>query len=161
MTISRRKFLEGATAAGAALAASCTAPTPIAAAQRVRVQNLKEGVTASLLSESGGGPVAIPSNILMASGAPLGGIGTGFVEIFPMEVFSCTHSRFSKANSLNQFGVAARTILATRIRSGPIGAIESAILNGFAQVARLDIFGAVEIADRARDLQDAIMRARR
>jgi hypothetical protein len=33
--------------------------------------------------------------------------------------------------------------------SGPIGAVQSAVLNGFAQVPRLDVCASVEIGDRA------------
>ncbi len=76
MTISRRSFLSTVTAAtGAALAK----PSALAAPYRVSVQRNARN------SASGPNtipvPLAIPATMPMGSGAPLGGIGTGFVEI--------------------------------------------------------------------------------
>ncbi len=76
MTISRRSFLSAVTAAtGAALAK----PSSVAAPYRVSVQrdaqNTASGPTTIPV------PLAIPATMPMGSGAPLGGIGTGFVEI--------------------------------------------------------------------------------
>jgi uncharacterized protein (DUF608 family) len=84
VTLSRRKFLASvATAGSAALAA----PGTFAAPYQVSVHSGKE-VPANAGSKniaSGanttGVPFAIPSTMPMGSGAPLGGIGTGFVEI--------------------------------------------------------------------------------
>lgn len=70
---SRRGFLEAAAGAGAVLSAS---PTAVAAPFQVTTAG-RAGTAA--------GPVAmaIPSSLAMSSGAPLGGIGTGFIELRP------------------------------------------------------------------------------
>src|SRR5260370_39815711 len=43
---------------------------------------------------------------------------------------------------------------------GPVGAIEGAVLNGFAEVAGLDAFGGVEVGDGAGDFENAVVGAR-
>ena len=81
MTLSRRKFLTTVATAGSAVLAS---PSAFAAPYQVSVQR-GGGHGGSHNTASGpntqGVPVAIPSTMPMGSGAPLGGIGTGFVEI--------------------------------------------------------------------------------
>jgi len=69
-SISRRKFFGLAGAVGATLALAPSGATGGAT------------LTAAA-SDSNGGPIAIPSTISMGSGAPLGGLGTGFIEIRP------------------------------------------------------------------------------
>ena len=71
--ISRRKFFGLAGAVGATLALASTAGRATAGAAR--------GADAE--SDRVPGSVAIPGTIAMGSGAPLGGIGTGFLEIRP------------------------------------------------------------------------------
>jgi uncharacterized protein (DUF608 family) len=81
MSISRRKFLaNSAAASGAVLAASRAFPAPY----QVSVQR-DSGATfgAGKPGSASDAPVAIPATMPMGSGAPLGGIGTGFVEIRP------------------------------------------------------------------------------
>ena len=79
MSLTRRKFLStAATAGGAAL----VSPGAWAAPYQVSVQR----ADAASGSTAGGpntprAPFAIPSTMPMGSGAPLGGIGAGFVEI--------------------------------------------------------------------------------
>ena len=46
------------------------------------------------------------------------------------------------------------------LRLCPVRAIQSPILNGLAEVARLDAGEAIQISDRTRDLQDSVMCAR-
>jgi len=80
MSTSRREFLGGAAAAaGAALTSSCTAQsttqsdaanTAASGCDPAKSKPLSQGVAGS-----------IPATMPMGSGAPLGGIGTGFVEI--------------------------------------------------------------------------------
>ena len=70
---SRRGFLGVAASAGAALS---TTPGAIAAPFQVTTAG-RPGATASAIG------VAIPSSLAMSSGAPLGGIGTGFIELRP------------------------------------------------------------------------------
>ncbi len=86
MAVSRRKFLATvATASGAMLAA----PQGIAAPYQVTVHRegaANEGATAVRTGSNStmpGGPVVMSSSMPMGLGAPLGGIGTGFVEIRP------------------------------------------------------------------------------
>src|SRR5689334_8413701 len=43
---------------------------------------------------------------------------------------------------------------------GPVGAVQSSVLDGFAEMARLDICLAVKVRNRSRHLQDAVMRPR-
>ncbi|MDE3201160.1 MAG: hypothetical protein KGN79_09575 [Acidobacteriota bacterium] len=76
MTLSRRSFLSAVTAAtGSALAK----PSALEAPYRTSVQGN------AVNTASGPGtipvPLSIPATMPMGSGAPLGGIGTGFVEI--------------------------------------------------------------------------------
>ena len=73
MSISRRKFISTA-AAGAAL----TGSEAFAAPFRISVQRDAASTPAAARETV---PLAIPSTMPMGSGAPLGGIGTGFVEI--------------------------------------------------------------------------------
>jgi UDP-N-acetylglucosamine enolpyruvyl transferase len=47
------------------------------------------------------------------------------------------------------------------VLSSPIGAVEGPVLNRFPDVTRLDIFGGIEIGNRARDFQNAVVGARR
>lgn len=86
MSISRRKFLtNGVAASGAALAASHAFPAPYQVSVQ-RESGAKSGAgKPESTSGSGvpGSPLVIPSTMPMGSGAPLGGIGTGFVEIRP------------------------------------------------------------------------------
>jgi uncharacterized protein (DUF608 family) len=86
MSISRRRFLaDGVAASGAALAACHAFPAPY----RVSVQRESGAKAGTGRPESASGmgvpgsPLVIPSTMPMGSGAPLGGIGTGFVEIRP------------------------------------------------------------------------------
>src|ERR1017187_8545577 len=74
MSMSRRKFLGAATAASATLALKSSPAQAAETPPPFKVENLFRG---------GGGAVAIPSSMGMGSGAPLGGIGTGFLEIRP------------------------------------------------------------------------------
>ncbi len=84
LSVSRRRFLTTSASAGASLLGAGKA---IAAPYQVTVQQEKgvspkagSGSNATGLSPQGI-PLAIPSTMPMGSGAPLGGIGTGFVEI--------------------------------------------------------------------------------
>jgi len=83
MNINRRKFLTfSAAVAGTALVPSCAAPYRVP----VRgVPTLDEDGTgpqkAGSSSKMAGLSLDIPSSMPMGSGAPLGGIGTGFIEI--------------------------------------------------------------------------------
>ena len=84
MSISRRKFLTTfATAGGAVL----SVPETFAAPYRVSVRRDSGAAAGAGMESSASGPdkqgvpLAIPSTMPMGSGAPLGGIGTGFVEI--------------------------------------------------------------------------------
>src|ERR1039458_3715257 len=72
---SRRGFLGAAATAGAALSAPFT-PAAVAAPFQVKVASQPGG-------SAGAVGVAIPSSLAMNSGAPLGGIGTGFIELRP------------------------------------------------------------------------------
>src|ERR1700730_9730277 len=42
---------------------------------------------------------------------------------------------------------------------GPVGAVQGAVLDGFAEVAGLDIFVGVEVGDGAGDFEDAVVGA--
>lgn len=75
MGISRRTFLTACAATGTAALAD---PTAFAAPYRVSVH--RDGAVASG-SASESAPLRLPASMPMGSGAPLGGIGTGFVEI--------------------------------------------------------------------------------
>lgn len=74
---SRRGFLQAAATAGAALAAPFS--PAVAAPYQVKVDRQQNGADAV--------GVAIPSSMAMSSGAPLGGIGTGFIELRPDGAF--------------------------------------------------------------------------
>ncbi len=76
MSLSRREFLSTfAAAGGAALTSSAVSAAPYQVSMRNNSQGVASGPHTSAV------PVAIPSTMPMGSGAPLGGIGTGFVEI--------------------------------------------------------------------------------
>ena len=81
MTASRREFLAtlAASAAGAAMTSSATAQAPY----QVSIQRTSGASAAGMAAgpNTPGVPIAFPSTMPMGSGAPLGGIGTGFVEI--------------------------------------------------------------------------------
>ncbi len=80
VSVSRREFLTGSAAAsGVALASSRVFAAPYQAS--VESPSDKGGGTVS--AHASGAPLAVPSTMPMGSGAPLGGIGTGFVEIRP------------------------------------------------------------------------------
>ena len=81
--ISRRRFVQAVSAAGAALGLPQAASTVVAAPHRVRVENHNGAVTARVINDPAGGTLEIPCTMPMASGAPLGGIGTGFIELRP------------------------------------------------------------------------------
>jgi uncharacterized protein (DUF608 family) len=78
MEMSRRKFLGAATAASATLALSSSpaqssaSPNPVAPRRRF-----------DILPGANGSSLALAGSIAVASGAPLGGIGTGFIELRP------------------------------------------------------------------------------
>jgi uncharacterized protein (DUF608 family) len=74
MGLSRRKFLSSAGAVGGAALTSAVA-APYQVSMRGKAQGIASG------PHTPGMPVAIPATMPMGSGAPLGGIGTGFVEI--------------------------------------------------------------------------------
>jgi len=84
MSLSRRKFLTTVATAGSAVIAS---PGAFAAPYQVSVQRGgggegKEGArTTAFGPHTPHVPVAIPATMPMGSGAALGGVGTGFVEI--------------------------------------------------------------------------------
>lgn len=73
MNLTRRKFLAGS----AALAGSRAITPPLQISVSRNVANLAPG------QEPDSSRIVIPSTMPMGSGAPLGGIGTGFVEIRP------------------------------------------------------------------------------
>ena len=76
MSLSRRKFLSGVTAAGgAALTSSQMSAAPL----KMTLQGRAIGPTSGPRTSTA--PAAIPATMPMGSGAPLGGIGTGFIEI--------------------------------------------------------------------------------
>ncbi len=81
--ISRRRFVQAVSAAGAAMAMPEGLPATSAAAHRVRVSHHDGAVAARLVNDPAGGTLEIPCTMPMASGAPLGGIGTGFIELRP------------------------------------------------------------------------------
>jgi uncharacterized protein (DUF608 family) len=76
MSMSRRQFFGAATAASAGLALSSATGANTNATYQVKIPGRFD-------SDQDGGPVGLPSTIAMGSGAPLGGIGTGFVELRP------------------------------------------------------------------------------
>ncbi|HVH85083.1 MAG TPA: GH116 family glycosyl hydrolase, partial [Terriglobales bacterium] len=75
MKTSRRRFLQAAATASAALATPLS-PTAVAAPYQVRVSSQPE-------VGAGTDAITIPASMAMRSGAPLGGIGTGFIELRP------------------------------------------------------------------------------
>jgi uncharacterized protein (DUF608 family) len=86
MTMSRRKFFGAATAASAGLAISSALSDEVPKHYHVTVPGpiIKGEKGAGGASDAGGGgAITIPSTIMMRSGAPLGGIGTGFIELRP------------------------------------------------------------------------------
>lgn len=82
MSLSRRKFLATVATAGSAVLAG---PGALAAPYQVTVHGRDGAGPQNTASgpRTPGVPFAIPSTMPMGSGAPLGGIGTGFVEIRP------------------------------------------------------------------------------
>lgn len=85
MKIDRRKFLaHTATVAGTALLSSCAAPYRLSTR---REEESRPGIAGNAARNrfpglgSAGAPFVVPSSMPMGSGAPLGGIGTGFIEI--------------------------------------------------------------------------------
>jgi uncharacterized protein (DUF608 family) len=74
MSLSRRKFLLNAGAVGGAALTSFPA-APYQVTMRGKSHGVASGPRTPVM------PVAIPATMPMGSGAPLGGIGTGFVEI--------------------------------------------------------------------------------
>ncbi|HEV2134581.1 MAG TPA: GH116 family glycosyl hydrolase [Terracidiphilus sp.] len=74
MTLSRRKFLLNAGAVGGAALTSLPA-APYQVTMRDKSHGVASGPHTTPM------PVAIPATMPMGSGAPLGGIGTGFVEV--------------------------------------------------------------------------------
>ena len=69
--ISRRRFVQAVSAAGAALALPQAASNAAAAPHRVRVESHNGAVTASVINDPAGGTLEIPCTMPMASGAPL------------------------------------------------------------------------------------------
>ncbi|HEX5425040.1 MAG TPA: GH116 family glycosyl-hydrolase, partial [Candidatus Acidoferrales bacterium] len=78
MRLSRRRFLATCAATGTAALADSTS---LAAPYRVTVQNDGTASRSAAGSAGDAAPLRIPAAMPMGSGAPLGGIGTGFVEI--------------------------------------------------------------------------------
>jgi hypothetical protein len=85
MRIPRRKFLStSVAAAGAALATSFAGPlAPYRVSTRYKnVEDVDTGLgDVRTEPKRQGVPLSIPSSVQTLSGAPLGGIGTGFIEI--------------------------------------------------------------------------------
>ena len=82
--MSRRKFLGTATAASATFALAPAPGEAADAAHGVHVQNpFGSGARGVAAPGANGGALAIPGTLSVGSGAPLGGIGTGFVELRP------------------------------------------------------------------------------
>ncbi len=78
--MTRRKFFGAATAASATLALKSTLTDGVAAPYRVTVQAPFKGASEPAPV---GFPVTVPATVAMMSGAPLGGLGTGSVELRP------------------------------------------------------------------------------
>ena len=79
MSLSRRKFLATAATAGSAVLAH---PGEFAAPYQETVERPSSTAPAHpARANASAAPLTLPSNMPMGSGAPLGGIGTGFVEI--------------------------------------------------------------------------------
>jgi uncharacterized protein (DUF608 family) len=76
MSLSRRRFLSNIAAAGGA---ALTSSAAIAAPYRVSMQGISQAIATG--PHTPAVPVGIPATMPMGSGVPLGGIGTGFVEI--------------------------------------------------------------------------------
>lgn len=76
MSMTRRKFFGAATTAGLAFSL---------VPGKASLSSLNTGKSSSIQSGASccGGPTLLPSVISMGSGAPLGGIGTGFIELRP------------------------------------------------------------------------------
>jgi len=75
--MSRRRFFGLAGAVGATLALAAAPATGSGSPVRAAEETSAGGTDRS------SGPVAMPATVAMGSGAPLGGIGTGFLEIRP------------------------------------------------------------------------------
>ena len=87
MSLSRRGFLKAASATGASMALPAFSSDAVAAPHRISVH--KEGSTGLTAIADGGASqgVVIPSAVAMASGVPLGGIGTGYIGLRPNGAF--------------------------------------------------------------------------
>jgi uncharacterized protein (DUF608 family) len=84
--VSRRRFVQAVSAAGTALALPQVSSAAIRAPHRVEVQGRNGALNAKILNDIGDPAsegLELSSTIAMASGAPLGGIGTGFIELRP------------------------------------------------------------------------------
>ncbi|MDE3066348.1 MAG: hypothetical protein KGJ60_02230 [Verrucomicrobiota bacterium] len=84
MSMSRRKFFGAATAASATLALTSAWSEEVAAPYRIKVTGRsRNGEVAGRAGDPAAIPVIVPATMAMGSGAPLGGIGTGSVELRP------------------------------------------------------------------------------
>ncbi len=84
--VSRRRFVQAVSAAGAALALPNVSSAAVGAPHRVEVYGRNGALNAKMLNAPGtpaNEGLEISSTIAMASGVPLGGIGTGFIELRP------------------------------------------------------------------------------
>jgi uncharacterized protein (DUF608 family) len=84
--VSRRRFVQAVSAAGAALALPNVSSAAVGAPHRVEVYGRNGALNAKMLNDPGtpaNEGLEISSTIAMASGVPLGGIGTGFIELRP------------------------------------------------------------------------------
>ena len=82
-SVSRRRFVQAVSAAGAALALPQVSSAAVAAPHRVEVQGRNGALNAKVMGDPASEGLEISSTMAMASGAPLGGIGTGFIELRP------------------------------------------------------------------------------
>ena len=83
-SFSRRRFVQALSAASAALVLPDFASDSVAAPHHVRVESRGGFVRASVMHDFGTtGSLDLAATMPMASGAPLGGIGTGFIELRP------------------------------------------------------------------------------
>ena len=117
MSLSRRKFISSAAGmSGAALASSKLNAAPY----RVETGGRTEGTAAG--THTAGGSVMIPAAMPMISGTPLGGIGTGFVEVradgcfYDWEIFNAG-SWAPGARSTNSYNPSLHFVLRTKTLS--------------------------------------------
>ncbi len=89
MGSTRRQLLQAASAGVLGSFAGALSPAAVAAPHRVKVQSRNGAVLASVLDDTGAaaGSLDMESTMPMASGVPLGGIGTGFIELRPDGAF--------------------------------------------------------------------------